>query len=70
MQAVSAPRRLSDGNVSWDGIVTDITERRLAQEQLQAVVRDSKTIKDDKGRTITVTSLEVLDGIKADGSGI
>jgi len=33
------------------------------------VVRESKTIKDDKGRLITVTSLEVIDGIRGRKAG-
>lgn len=31
VQFVSAPRRLSDGRVSWDGVMTDITDRRAIE---------------------------------------
>ena len=32
----STPRRLADGSMVWDGVVTDITERKRAEEALQA----------------------------------
>ncbi len=31
MRLVSAPRRLADGRICWDGVQTDITERRSAE---------------------------------------
>jgi hypothetical protein len=42
---------------------------RRSDVVVQAVVRGSETIKDDNGRTITVTSLEVLDGIRGRKAG-
>lgn len=35
MQLCSAPRRLPDGRVAWDGIQMDITERKRAEEALR-----------------------------------
>jgi len=42
---------------------------RRSDVVVQGVVRESKTIKDDKGRLITVTSLEVIDGIRGRKAG-
>ncbi len=36
MQLSSSPRRLEDGRILWDGIQMDITERKKAEEALQA----------------------------------
>ncbi|MGE0086420.1 MAG: PAS domain S-box protein [Desulfococcaceae bacterium] len=33
---ISSPRQLSDGSLLWDGIETDITERKRAEEALRA----------------------------------
>lgn len=33
MNFVAAPRRLQDGRIVWDGILTDVTERELAVEE-------------------------------------
>ena len=44
MHFISHPRRQSDGRVVWDGIQTDITERKKAEEvsrQLSAIVQSS-----------------------------
>ena len=32
MHLVSAPRRMTDGRIVWDGVLTDVTERTEAQE--------------------------------------
>ena len=34
MQLTSAPRRLEDGRIVWDGVEIDITERKRAEEQI------------------------------------
>lgn len=36
MQLSASPRRLEDGRILWDGIQMDITERKKAEEALQA----------------------------------
>jgi PAS domain S-box-containing protein len=44
MHLVTAPHRLSDGHVVWNGIQTDITERRKAEEvwrHMSAIVESS-----------------------------
>jgi PAS domain S-box-containing protein len=35
MHILSRPRRLPDGRTIWDGVETDITERRLAEQKLR-----------------------------------
>ncbi|MBX7255359.1 MAG: PAS domain S-box protein [Candidatus Hydrogenedentes bacterium] len=35
-ECISRPERQSDGNILWDGIVLDITERKRAEEALRA----------------------------------
>lgn len=40
VHAASIPRKLNNGNIVWDGIVLDITERRLAENNLELVFRD------------------------------
>jgi PAS domain S-box-containing protein len=43
MQMSSAPQRLPDGRFAWDGIATDVTERKLAeQKQKQSEERFSR----------------------------
>ena len=39
MHLRSRPRRLSDGRVVWDGVQTDITERKQAESALQATLQ-------------------------------
>jgi len=34
MQLTSAPRRLDDGRIVWDGVEIDVTERKRAEEQI------------------------------------
>lgn len=38
--AESTPRRLPDGSTVWEGVLTDITDRKLAEEKLAAAHRD------------------------------
>ncbi len=35
MQLHSRPRRMPDGRIIWDGVQTDITERKRAEEALR-----------------------------------
>ena len=44
LHARSTPRRLADGSLLWDGVVTDITERKLAEEQVQASLREKEVL--------------------------
>jgi PAS domain S-box-containing protein len=39
-QRSSAPRRLADGTVVWDGVEFDITERKRAEEQQQLLMHE------------------------------
>lgn len=41
----SAPRRLDNGDTLWDGIVTDVTKRKAAEEALQRANRTLRVLK-------------------------
>jgi PAS domain S-box-containing protein len=58
MRLHSRPRRMPGGRVIWDGVQTDVTERRLAEEALQeAYVEMSKLMEE---RTRELHEKEVL----------
>ncbi|NTW50764.1 MAG: PAS domain S-box protein, partial [Chlorobiales bacterium] len=56
LQGMANPERLPDGDILWDGLVLDITERKLAEEQIRtmgiAVEQSASTIviTDTEGR--------------------
>lgn len=44
VSAVSRPELQSDGSIIWDGLLTDITEQRLAEEHLRKSAERERTI--------------------------
>ncbi|MGH9752770.1 MAG: PAS domain-containing protein, partial [Blastocatellia bacterium] len=55
-QQSSAPRRLADGSVIWDGVEIDITERKRAEETLrESEEKFSKVFKASPSRIAIVT---------------
>ena len=40
MRLQSRPRRMQDGSVIWDGVQTDITERKRHEEQISLLMRE------------------------------
>jgi len=59
-QGDARPRRLADGSIQWHGFVTDITERRRAEEEMQLatlvykVSSEAMMVTDANGTIITV----------------
>jgi signal transduction histidine kinase/PAS domain-containing protein/DNA-binding NarL/FixJ family response regulator len=44
VSAISRPELQSDGSIIWDGLLTDITEQRLAEERLRKSAERERTI--------------------------
>ncbi|GFO58382.1 hypothetical protein GMST_07070 [Geomonas silvestris] len=59
MQLHSRPRRLPDGRTIWDGVQTDVTERRRYQEELRAHRHELELRVEERTRELT-TAQEVL----------
>ncbi len=55
MRLSSTPRRLPDGRFIWDGIETDITERKLAEEALQASENRFRTLIEKAPMAISIS---------------
>ncbi|MDG4552818.1 MAG: EAL domain-containing protein [Candidatus Competibacter sp.] len=60
MRVESSPTRQENGDIVWDGVQADMTERRLAEEKLRQAVaviastRDGMIVTDLKPRIVTV----------------
>ncbi|GFO70806.1 hypothetical protein GMLC_43850 [Geomonas limicola] len=53
MQFHSRPRRLADGRTVWDGVQTDVTERRHNQEELRAHRHELEQRVEERTRELT-----------------
>jgi|GEM_PF-2067611 len=59
--AESVPRDLPDGSVVWEGVLIDVTERVLAQQQLEEQRRDLERILDNIPISIAFLDLQQED---------
>ena len=59
MHLRSRPRRMPDGRVVWDGVQTDITERKLAEQQLIAAMAAAEQANRTKDHFLAVLSHEL-----------
>jgi PAS domain S-box-containing protein len=44
LRGLSKPRRLPDGTILWDGVLLDITERKRAEQGIQASLREKEVL--------------------------
>lgn len=59
--AESVPRTLADGSIVWEGVLIDVTERVLAQQQLEQRRRDLERILDNIPISIAFLDLKPAD---------
>jgi signal transduction histidine kinase len=65
MHMLSRPRRLPDGRVIWDGVQTDITNRKQAE---QALIRSEKLA--SAGRMAATVAHEINNPLEAIGNAV
>jgi PAS domain S-box-containing protein len=58
MQVCSRPRRTADGQVLWDGVVTDITRRKQAEDAIQQSEERLRLITENLTDLVAVLDLE------------
>lgn len=64
----SRPRQGADGRVVWDGVATDVTDRKVAEERLKVLIRVLKTlsevsemiVREDDIRAVWCRTCEIL----------
>ena len=70
MRLHSRPRRMPDGCIIWDGVQTDITERRAAEEKLQNSERRFRALTEKASEVITILDAEGTIIYTAGGSNV
>ncbi|PPT10623.1 Circadian input kinase A [Geitlerinema sp. FC II] len=55
LQGISRPERHPDGRIVWDGVIFDVTDRKLAEEDLQTLAQRLLTVIETVGEGITLS---------------
>lgn len=60
VQALSKPEKQADGSIVWDGLMTDITERKIAEEALKQSEQKFRTIFNKSADGILIYNAEIF----------